>query len=614
MYKNLGETLGESITGGSKETGQIENILAAIDQVVNGEVNLPAGEHPKLFERIREVGAGYTIVGTRWTYNEKNEISTRDNLIRMEDYEYVYDTDGNLLTDGRSKYKWNARGQLMKVTFPDGFGESYTYDMFGRRMTKSQFNHEGSIQETTEYHYKGDTYVITDEKDASGETVVAYTFSDTGRPLSITYNGETFWYVYNGHGDVTALTDKYGKIAARYEYDAWGLVTRMYNRFGQRVREGIGWMGDLGTGNGSPGSKQGPEDESGNTEPDYHPGIGNAPAATVPTDSADTTAPLDWLEGESLTDVKETLTEDITTELVKINPYRYAGYYWDRKTQMYHLQARYYDPRNGRFISADSYRGEEEQPLSQNLFVYALNNPVNYVDPTGHMSWWQVDDLAMGMISSLGSIKDLFSWSTLDTLWDTIKAIFKKKISLKQLAKEAIGSVVEPFAYLIKNTKYVWKGDPSNKEVKRYGKELGNVLQMVAGSSGALKIMGKIIPGLKKLAAKLPKKKQKKTSKGCNCFTAGTKVLTDEGEKNIEDIKVGDKVLSKDEITGKEAYKEVTATFNHETDEIYRIHVGDQIIESTFNHPFWVDGKGWTFVKDLKIGDLLVQSDGNTLR
>ena len=88
-------------------------------------MNLPAGEHPKLFERIREVGAGYTIVGTRWTYNEKNEIRTRDNLIRMEDYEYVYDTDGNLLTDGRSKYKWHARGQLMKVTFPDGFGESY---------------------------------------------------------------------------------------------------------------------------------------------------------------------------------------------------------------------------------------------------------------------------------------------------------------------------------------------------------------------------------------------------------------------------------------------------------------------------------------------------------
>ncbi|MNI60343.1 hypothetical protein D3C73_1155540 [compost metagenome] len=73
-------------------------------------------------------------------------------------------------------------------------------------------------------------------------------------------------------------------------------------------------------------------------------------------------------------------------------------------------------------------------------------------------------------------------------------------------------------------------------------------------------------------------------------------------------------VLSKDETTGEVAYKEVTATFNHETDEIYQIHVGGQTIESTYNHPFYVKDKGWTFVKDLKFGDLLVQSDGNTLK
>lgn len=33
---------------------------------------------------------------------------------------------------------------------------------------------------------------------------------------------------------------------------------------------------------------------------------------------------------------------------------------------------------------------------------------------------------------------------------------------------------------------------------------------------------------------------------------------------------VKDKVLSKDKETGEVAYKEVTATFNHETDEITR--------------------------------------------
>ncbi|MFD1887617.1 polymorphic toxin-type HINT domain-containing protein [Paenibacillus wenxiniae] len=62
------------------------------------------------------------------------------------------------------------------------------------------------------------------------------------------------------------------------------------------------------------------------------------------------------------------------------------------------------------------------------------------------------------------------------------------------------------------------------------------------------------------------------------------------------------------------AYKETTITFNRKTDEIYKIHVGGQMIESTFNHPFYVKNKGWTFVKDLTVGDLLVQSNGNTLK
>ncbi|MEB3104108.1 RHS repeat-associated core domain-containing protein, partial [Ferviditalea candida] len=88
--------------------------------------------------------------------------------------------------------------------------------------------------------------------------------------------------------------------------------------------------------------------------------------------------------GETTVAVEQEPTEDITTELVKLNPYRYAGYYWDRKTQYYYLQARYYDPRNGRFLSADTYRGEIDSPLTLNLYTYVQNNPINYVDPSGH--------------------------------------------------------------------------------------------------------------------------------------------------------------------------------------------------------------------------------------
>jgi len=347
---------------------------------------------------IREVGKGYTLIGTKYTYNSRNQLVHREDLIRDEEYDYTYDEAGNLLSDGRSEYEWNARGQLTKVTFPDGFGETYTYDMLGRRVSKTQFNHRGETQQTTVYHYKSDTWVLTEEVVSGdgddGESTKSYTYDANDRPLTITFKGETFWYVYNGHGDVMALTDKDGNVAARYEYDAWGLVTRMYNRYGERIREGIGWIGDLGTGNGSPGSAQGPDGGgNGNTTPDYHPGNGSTPdqsSATVsPTETGSTST------GElTLSDIVTTETEptdDITTELVKENPIRYAGYYWDRKTQFYYLQARYYDPRPARFISEDSYEGEIEDPLTLDLYSYVENNPLTYDDPSGHASEY-IDD------------------------------------------------------------------------------------------------------------------------------------------------------------------------------------------------------------------------------
>lgn len=99
----------------------------------------------------------------------------------------------------------------------------------------------------------------------------------------------------------------------------------------------------------------------------------------------------------------------------------------------------------------------------------------------------------------------------------------------------------------------------------------------------------------------------------CNCFTAGTKVSTENGEIPIENIKVGDKVLSKNEETDEIEYKEVTQLFQNQKYTTYKVLVGDEIIETTDNHPFWVEGQGWVLAKELKAGDLLQQSNGNLL-
>jgi len=98
---------------------------------------------------------------------------------------------------------------------------------------------------------------------------------------------------------------------------------------------------------------------------------------------------------------------------------------------------------------------------------------------------------------------------------------------------------------------------------------------------------------------------------GTACFVAGTTVLTEDGEKPIEDIEIGDYVYASDPETGENGYKEVLQTFINETTELIHIHVnGDEII-STPTHPFYSPQRGWTSAVDLKAGDILVLSNGD---
>ena len=49
------------------------------------------------------------------------------------------------------------------------------------------------------------------------------------------------------------------------------------------------------------------------------------------------------------------------------------------------MNARYYDPTTGRFISQDSYRGDGER--FWHLYAYCNGDPVNFTDPTGHKAY-----------------------------------------------------------------------------------------------------------------------------------------------------------------------------------------------------------------------------------
>jgi RHS repeat-associated protein len=81
------------------------------------------------------------------------------------------------------------------------------------------------------------------------------------------------------------------------------------------------------------------------------------------------------------------------------NNKRYAGMYADAETGLYYWGARYYDPKTGRGIQPDRMSVAEhvqrklanlgrlnQPPLELNPYVYAANNPLRWIDPTGFVN------------------------------------------------------------------------------------------------------------------------------------------------------------------------------------------------------------------------------------
>ncbi|WP_249262337.1 Hint domain-containing protein, partial [Leptospira alexanderi] len=98
------------------------------------------------------------------------------------------------------------------------------------------------------------------------------------------------------------------------------------------------------------------------------------------------------------------------------------------------------------------------------------------------------------------------------------------------------------------------------------------------------------------------------------CFTAGTLVHTSQGTKKIEEVKVGDEVLSWDEESGEQEYHRVVKTFQREVNVVYTLHYSNGTqVETTDEHPFYIENKGWVPAKDLRSGDRSVLSNEKTL-
>ncbi|MCK5768584.1 MAG: RHS repeat-associated core domain-containing protein [Candidatus Atribacteria bacterium] len=67
-----------------------------------------------------------------------------------------------------------------------------------------------------------------------------------------------------------------------------------------------------------------------------------------------------------------------------ITNYKFTDQELDPETGLYNYKARLYDPNIGRFITPDSIIPDPYDPQSLNRYSYCRNNPLIYVDPSGH--------------------------------------------------------------------------------------------------------------------------------------------------------------------------------------------------------------------------------------
>ena len=208
-------------------------------------------------ETIRKNG----VLQETYHYDVLNQLVRADSAAQNKSFVYTYDAGGNILSVKEYAYTTGALGTAVKTVnygYTDGTwkdlltsyaGQTITYDGIGNplsyrdglSMTWRNGRELASLTKngvTASYLYDESglrtkktvggvvtNYHVIDGRlygEYTGSHRLLYMFDEAGTRYSFLYNGSTYYYVFNGQGDVIGITDGYGNMLARYTYDAWG--------------------------------------------------------------------------------------------------------------------------------------------------------------------------------------------------------------------------------------------------------------------------------------------------------------------------------------------------------------------------------------------------------
>jgi RHS repeat-associated protein len=286
-------------------------------------------------------------------------------------FAYTYDPNGNPLTmttaSGITSFQYDVLGRLTQVTYPSAQVTTITYDAAGNRVQ-----------------------VV----DAGIPTVYA------NNQLNQVMTAGTQSFIYDADGNLVSSTGPAGTTL--YQYDPLGQLTQVqhptagtfrytYDTFGRRIAEmrngvvkSFVWDGP---------NLAAEYDSGGNLIARYVHGLGLT-ARLTQTDSA-----FYAFDGggntRQMTDASGTVVNSYdytpfgvplaTTEAIA-NPFRFSGRFGVPTDDhgLVFMRMRSYNPTAGRFVSPDPLR----YAAGTNLYLYADNNPMSFVDPSGMIKHW----------------------------------------------------------------------------------------------------------------------------------------------------------------------------------------------------------------------------------
>ncbi|WLR44459.1 HNH/ENDO VII family nuclease (plasmid) [Bacillus carboniphilus] len=373
----------------------------------------------KNFLEFDTKGSNYTLID--YSYNSTGLTESisykKQGHIKLEQFDMSYDKRGYVINETifsdydkgktvKKTYQYDEVGRLKKSTIDDKT-TTYTYDAVGNRTamkegsdaftyTYNQFNQlektkkNGNAHASYTYDERGNQKVETIKKEIDGswkDVQTSYTYNlaneltkvETITPGKDTSVTKSF---YNGDGqrirrDVDGLITKY------YYYDEEILYST--DKDNKKVTENIlNPSGFIAASKRFDGIYK-------NNFFFYHYDIRGSVTNIIDSDAKR----VKGYEYDDFGKPKE------AGDKTFINDVKFTGSVHDASTGLYYMNARYYSSDTGRFISQDTYKGTAFDPWTQHLYTYTTNNPVNYVDPTGHIHVYMIDS-GMGYAKAIG--------------------------------------------------------------------------------------------------------------------------------------------------------------------------------------------------------------------